>query len=164
MSEETEGLFMLKNKSNGQYKIIPMAIDWDLADEIVTKIEKVNAEVKKGVNELERIDDRDECSRCPFNHICLADIDFGDGLEIDDSKKEQIEGLLEVKESNKEAYSAYQSANNQLKPLLKEVDNTIIGQYMITGKWVEIEDRAQKGYKFWKPKILKLGEVEEDGE
>lgn len=163
MSEETEGLFMLKNKSSGQYKIIPAAINWDLADETVTKIEKVNEQVEKGTNELDRIDDREECKRCPFNHICLTDVDLGDGLAIDDSKKEQIEGLLQVKEENKVAHSAYEGANKALKPLLKEVSNTIVGNYLIDGKWIEIEDRVQKGYKYWKPSITKLGEVEADG-
>jgi len=92
----------------------------------------------------------------------LADIDFGDGLVIDDSKREKIEGLLSIKESNKDAYTAYERANKALKPLVKEVSNTIIGNYMIDGKWIEIEDRVQQGYKYWKSKIVKLGEVESD--
>ena len=92
----------------------------------------------------------------------MADIDFGDGLVIDDSKREKIESLVSIKEDNKEAYSAYEMANKALKPLVKEVSNTIIGNYMIDGKWIEIEDRVQQGYKYWKSKIVKLGEVESD--
>ena len=61
------------NKATGEFKVIPYELDWDEADALVKKLERVNAHVAARTLP-EQADPADgHCEGCPFAHICLPD-------------------------------------------------------------------------------------------
>jgi CRISPR/Cas system-associated exonuclease Cas4 (RecB family) len=88
---EELGALILRNKTNGQLKAIPVVLDYEMAEQLVAKAERVNtataAIFKAGgippsgivpatIDALlpERIPyDEEICGRCAFFHVCLPD-------------------------------------------------------------------------------------------
>lgn len=137
MNNIDTGLFLLKNKSSGQMKQIQVYLDYELGEACIRTAEKINECVKK--QELpDRINDRDTCKGCPFNHICLPDMDFGQEIEVGDdpSFEEKIDKYLEIKHIGKEAEKLWKEI---LSPRMKASAkdgflNMLLGKYHLKGK------------------------------
>lgn len=131
------GLFILKNKSSGQMKQIIVKLDYELGEACIRTAEKINEYVKK--QELpDRITDRDTCKECPFNHICLPDMDFGQEIEVGDDPdfEKKMDQYLEIKNTAKEADTLWKDI---LSPKMKATAkngtlNMLLGKYHLTGK------------------------------
>lgn len=134
---EERGFFYLKDKLTFRPKIIWVDLDYDYMDGILKKAERV----KKHVAERtlpDRVEDIELCEHCPFKHICLPEMARKEMEFIDDQELEQ---LLELREKLKEAYDEYQQIDKEIKRLIGGREKLIVGNFMITGKWVE-----RKGY------------------
>jgi len=74
LSNSERGVFIFKDKSSGQLKEIWMELDYDYAEGLLKKAERINAHVAAGTLP-ERIPyDEKVCGRCPFLHICLPEV------------------------------------------------------------------------------------------
>jgi len=139
------GIVLFKNKSNGQLKQFTVEIDLIYLDhlfkksakinEYVSRIEKNQIEMENGSADKylpERINEKDLCQSCNFNHICLPDIKFGPDLKINDNPI--FEKLIERWVAEKEHNAGYDKLNKELNEMCRGVENVIVGKYHITGK------------------------------
>ena len=149
-SNEEKGLFILKNKSTGQLKEVWLELDWDLGDKLFHKAKLINNHIAKNTIP-DRIKNVDLCEKCPFNHICLPDKDYGNGFYVEDHP--EIEQLLnkhaELKIYNKE----YNSIDSRLKKLLTGKTDLIIGNWAISGEWIDRKSTVIPAYKYWNRKV-----------
>ncbi len=148
-------LFILKNKSSGQIKTITVGLDYDLAEECLKICEEINNHVKNNTVP-DRIDNRDTCKDCMFNHVCLPDMDFGEEIEVGDdpSFEGKLKDYMEMVETKKTAEALYKKI---LSPKMKATAkggtlNMVIGNWHLTGK------TDAKGT--FRPKITPIDEEE----
>ncbi len=153
MDEKEEGLFILKNKVNGLLKQIPITLDYVYAESLIQKAERVNAHVQAGTLP-DRIPYDDNISgQCPFSHICLPDVTHEATL-LDDP---ELEIKLDRRAELKEAKDEFENLDKEIKEAVKEKPNIIIGQWNISGKWIEKKPFVMPASKYWQTsiKILK---------
>lgn len=133
------GIFFLKNKSDGRIRQINVELDYELGEACLKTADDIHKHVQD--NTLpDRIDNRDTCSNCPFNHICLPDISFGTALKIadDPSFEEKLDQYVEIKSTAKEADKLWKE---MIRPKAKATAdeqsgnlNMIVGKHHLTGK------------------------------
>jgi len=132
------GLFILKNKSSGKLKQIIVKLDYELGEACVKAAEAINQHVKEKTLP-DRIDDRDVCKDCMFNHVCLPDINFGEEIQIgeDPAFESKLKEYLEIKETAKKAEKMWDEV---LRPRMKASTdekgtlNMVLGNYHLKGK------------------------------
>jgi hypothetical protein len=155
-----KGLFVLKNKSTGQMKEIPMSLDYEYTETILKKCEAIN----KAVHEYEKTKDEkalpdripydeETCSRCKFYHICMPDKPAGDAKII--INPELIHRLEEL-EKIKPLVSQYEKEMKEIKEMFREVPYTIIGPFEAVGKWIERKEVVIPAGKYWMTTIRKI--------
>lgn len=79
LTENEDGLFILKNKQTGQLKFIHVTLDYDLVEGLIKKAEDINESVDSNLTP-DGIDDMSICKGCQFRHVCFKDQDWGEGL------------------------------------------------------------------------------------
>lgn len=156
MDNKDEAIFVFKNKVTGMLKEIPMKLDYEYGESLIKKVERVNECVKTGsVPPCIEYDDW-TCGKCGFLHICLPEIKR-DALEFKDDP--EIEGKIKRKDELKLVVSEYDSLDKEIKEFFKEKEKCVVGEYLITGRWVEKNMSAKEAYvqKYWQTKISKIG-------
>ena len=128
MSGEEEGIFIFKNKDTGQLKQININLDYAEAEQIVKKLERVNANIRFNKTP-ERIIDRSTCQYCDFRHICLPD-EAQSGISFSDDA--ELLNLLEARESLKANAKDYDEVDEKIKNFMKAKG---AGEYLISGKY-----------------------------
>jgi len=152
LDNHEKGVILMKNKASGKLKEIWVELDYDLAEEMIQKAEKVNKHVDDGTLP-ERIEyDEEICGSCPFLHICSPDI-FSTQIEIvdDDELKEKIDRWWELKPVAEEFRKLDQELNQAFKD-----KKLIIGNYVIDGKWVERKGYTVPDIRYWKKTIRRV--------
>jgi CRISPR/Cas system-associated exonuclease Cas4 (RecB family) len=131
-------VFLLKNKSNGQYKQININLDYELGEWCVSAAEKINTFVANDAVP-DRIEDRKTCMDCPFKLICLPDIQFGTELKITEDPifEQRIDRYLLLKPDSMECIKIYDQIKSQSKATAGESGemNLIVGKYHLTSKF-----------------------------
>jgi len=131
------GLFILKNKSSGQLKQLIVNLDYELGEKCIQAAEQINQHVKARTLP-DRCKDRDVCKECPFNHICLPDLNFGQEIEIGDdpSFESKVKEYLEIKEAGSKAKNLWEKViRPKMAATAKDGNlNLLIGNYHLTGK------------------------------
>jgi len=162
MANKERGLFILRNKITGQYKIIEVPLDYEYAEGLLKKIEDVNlclAESREGEKNI----DEEICAECKFRHICLGKRDFGKGLQIIDN--EELEADLNRMDLIKNIYQEYKALDEKVKKMVEGKEKISVGGFFITGKYIEatkysipqdIKSQYAEKYKYWKKKIVKI--------
>lgn len=81
------GIFLFKDKMMGLWTLVPVALDYEYAERLLKKAERVRDHVKAGTLP-DRLVDRSECGACPFKDtICLpADADVDPMLLVNDTE------------------------------------------------------------------------------
>ena len=149
LHNEPFGIMLLKNKVSGQLKQIIIPRDQELIDEILQKCNRINFHV-----EQETVPDPMEwqdgtCGQCGYLHICYPGRDFGPGIELLDD--EELEAMLDKRESLSAAAKEYKEIDGAVKAAFKDKPCVLIGAWEITGKTVE--KRGAKPY--WLSKIMR---------
>lgn len=146
------GILYIKNALTWEPKCIWVELDYDYADRIVRKLEEVNRHVEEGTVP-EGINDADICPDCPFFHICLPEIK-GQDLPIEDDS--ELISLLSEWEELKPLAARYNEIDGLLKKRLEGVEKAIVGNWLITGKYVERKGYTVEPGVYWQRKIRKI--------
>ena len=83
-----KALFLFKNKSTGQLKEILIHLDYEYAEGLIKKIERVNTAVTDGITP-DGIPWGDTCERCAYRHICIQDAVRAEMQFCDDEEAEE---------------------------------------------------------------------------
>lgn len=111
MNENEEGIILLKNKQTGRIKQINITLNYEYAEGIIKKCERINLFVAQK-EYPERINDKSVCSRCPFKNICLPDENF-DSVNL--NADPQLLALIKQRDELSEAAKAFEIVNDKLK-------------------------------------------------
>ena len=171
MMNVDHGLLVLKCKAPAGYwpiKVIDVDLDYEHAEVLLQRAERVNAAVKawNGATEAEReatlparVEPTEEvCGRCPFLHICLQARSWGPELIVlDDS---EIVALAERRKELEEASAEFKAVDDRLKAALKNRAGAGKEARIVVGEWVaEVQVIAPKDKKpYQKVNIEKVGE------
>lgn len=135
------GIFVLKNKSTGKLKLIPIPLDLELGEEMLQRAERVNAHVKAGTLPDPIEYKEDVCGKCAFFHICNPDVEFkGAHFESDEEALMKVTRLFELEETAKEYESLKKEITEAYKSRFQDTQNgekfILNGEYAITGKFI----------------------------
>lgn len=123
------GMFALLNKLTGQIKLIDVPFDWDRADELLKKGERIYKHLQDGTLPA-ACDDVTVCESCNLRHICPAAIERPEA-EIDDG---ELQELIEKKARLKAAYDEYNETHEEIKKAMADRDSVITGDYIVQAK------------------------------
>jgi CRISPR/Cas system-associated exonuclease Cas4 (RecB family) len=152
MDEKEEGLFILKNKQTGFLKQIEVKLDYEYTESLIQKAERINKHVDDGTLP-ERIPyEIGACENCGYYHICLPSQEHKP-IIIDDP---EIEIKLEKREELKEYVNEYNELDKEIREKFKEIPEVVIGNWKITGKWVEKKEYTVPAMKYWHMLIKKI--------
>ena len=126
MTNESDGIMLFKDKQSGKLKQLTITIDYEYAEQVAKKLERVNQHVAAKTYP-ERISDRSVCQYCDFRHICLPD-EQSDHIEITDDL--ELLDLLEQREVCRDAAKEYEQIDKKLKEYWKR---TQPGIYLVGG-------------------------------
>lgn len=130
--EKEKGFFILTNKLTGELKIIEVPFDWDRADALLKKGERIYKALETDTPP-DSCDDITVCENCSLRHLCTAAIDRAE-TDIDDG---ELEEAIERKNQLATAYREYQEVNDQIKRIVGEREKVLAGQYVVTTKIIE---------------------------
>ncbi len=152
LDEEEEGLFILKNRSNGKLKQIPLYLDYDYAETLIQKAERINHHVEAGTLP-ERIPwEEGFCENCPFSHICLPPHEEKGAL-LDDP---DLELKLDRRGELKPLVDEFNELDSEIKNRLKEIPEAVIGNWIIKGKWIDKKEYTVQATRYWQSIIRHL--------
>lgn len=146
------GMFLLINKTTYEPKHIWYKLDYEYAEQLVQKAERINAHVKNNTYP-ERMDfDPDICTDCEFSHVCLPDVINKQCQIISDI---ELENKIREWAELKEFVSKYEYLDKELTEQLKGRDKILLGNYIITGKFITRKAYASnvKESTYWSKKI-----------
>lgn len=137
--EKEKGFFVLTNKLTGKIKIIDVPFDWDRADALLKKGERVYAALndETGRTVPAACEDITVCEGCQLRHLCNAAIQRAE-TDIDDG---ELEALIDRKNELATAYRAYNDVSDEIKRCVGERDKVLAGKYVVT-----VKDVARKEY------------------
>lgn len=136
--EKEKGYFILTNKLTGAIKIIEVPFDWNRADALLKKGERIYAALDAGTEAaLPPCDDISVCEECSMRHLCTAgykptDAEFDDG---------ELEELIKRKEELAPSYREYNKANDEIKACVGSRQKVITDSYL-----VEVKTISKKAY------------------
>lgn len=128
MMNEPDGVILFKDKQTGRLKQIVVSLDYEHAERVAQKMERVEAFVQKK-EYPERIADRHICETCDFRHICLPDEEF-EVIKLEDNP--ELTELLEERETLKEGSKRYEEIQKTLRGLWQMTPE---GTYLVGGKF-----------------------------
>lgn len=140
--EKEKGFFVLTNKLTGKIKIIEVPFDWNRADALLKKGERVYAalEDKTGNTVPAACEDITVCEECQMRHLCSAAIQRTE-TDIDDG---ELEALIDKKNELAAAYKEYNDTNDEIKRCVGEREKVLAGKYVVTVKSIEKKEYVVK--------------------
>lgn len=127
--EKEKGFFILTNKLTGAIKPIEVPFDWDRADALLKKGERIYKCLETSTMP-ESCDDITVCENCGLAHICTAAINRTE-MEIDSG---EIEDIINRKNELSPYYKEYNEINEQLKKAVGDREKILAGSYVVTSK------------------------------
>lgn len=158
---QTEALWITKNRATGKLWEIPYKLDQNFAKELCEKANRINSCVEKlnfvpegktiEVYYPSKLNDHKFCDRCPFVAHCGPDLNYegGVGLIEDKELEELLEKWAELRGPKKE----YDKIDKDVKSRIKGCDSALIGRFHVSGKWIEKAAYDVKAGKQWRAKI-----------
>lgn len=145
LDELDQGVIVLKNKATGLLKIVPFSLDYEAAEKILERIERLQEMVQAKQDPPPIPYDTGICGRCAFSHLCYPPRDLGTGLvPLDDSAMLQ---LLEEREQTKAAADEYAAADKAIKAQLKRLGTftqAMCGEFLVTRTEVPVREYTVK--------------------
>jgi hypothetical protein len=135
---------LLKNKNTGQLKQIIVELDYEYAEELIQKADRINLHVAQGILPDRMEYDEDICPNCSFFMLCLPHEALQAGASLLDDP--ELEAMLNRREQLKPFVDEYKeidkAVKEQIKAALGEKGEAVIG----TDWYVTVKQRTRKGY------------------
>jgi len=155
LTKRKEAILLIKNRLTGDIKEIVVTEDEKMQNEIRIKCQTINDLVEKQVApEIHEEFDETICSMCRFAHICLPDVKRKDELKL--IEDEELIALLEKREQLKPFHDEYLEVDKILSKRLEGIEKAIIGDFIVTGKWVKRREYKVPETTYWKKRILRI--------
>lgn len=156
--EESEGLFILKNKQTGEIRPIPANIDSlnpGYTTSLLEKAKRINEYVSRGISPEPNISD-EWCPSCGYLYVCLPGKDLGLGMVL--LEEPELEKILDEWWEMRPYKSRAEELWETIKEKVRGVTYAKVGKYIIQGKEIERKGYEVKPSKYWKPEIVRVGE------
>ena len=132
--EKEKGFFIITNKLTGEIKVIEVPFDWDRADAMLKKGERVYECLNDTSGKMPpACDDISVCEECSLRHVCPADHARVEA-EIDDG---ELEELIQQKEALAPQYRAYNDVSDQIKACVGEREKVITDTHLVQVSTIE---------------------------
>jgi CRISPR/Cas system-associated exonuclease Cas4 (RecB family) len=153
---EERGVWYIKDKMTYQPKQIWVDLDYEYAETICQKLERVNKHVKDGTLPPP-INDPEFCDNCnDFLHICLPEIKRQPMVFLDDDDMlQKLNRMAELEAAVQE----HKALDHDVREMLKKakMERICIGDFVITGGLVTREGYTVKPGTYWRSNIARLG-------
>lgn len=128
------GVFILKNKATGMLKLIPFELDYEYAEALLQRVERLQPMIAAKVDPDPIPFTRSVCGGCGFANQCYPPKSFGEGAAYLDNPA--LVALLERREQLGPTASEYAHADREAKATLKHegIKFAIVGPFMVEGK------------------------------
>ena len=126
------GFFALTNKLTGETKMIRMDFDWDMADDLLRKAERIYKAIKEK-KEPDAVEDIAMCEGCRLSHICGLHRDIPADVELDD----ELDNLIIEKYALKTYVDKYKEVDTCIKSKVGEREKVITGNYLLQRKCIQ---------------------------
>lgn len=146
-----KGFFALTNKLTGQTKFIEMPFDYEYAESLLQKAERIYKALDENTPP-ESCDDVNVCENCPLQHICGDMKRVPADVEIDD----ELETLINKKQELAAAKREYEEVDKQIKARVGEREKIITGSYLITRNKIERKEYTVSARTEYRLQIKKL--------
>ena len=120
------GFFALTNKLTGETKMIRMDFDWDMADGILKKAERIYRAIE-GKKAPDAVEDMAICEGCRLAHICGIHQGIEPGVELDS----ELNDLIAQKYDLKKYVDQYSEVDKAIKSKVGEREKVITGDYLV---------------------------------
>ena len=157
LDESELGGFVLFNKSTGWPTFINVPLDWEHAEGLLQRADRVQLSVVQNKPPERTLGEH--CQRCPFVTACGPDIDWGRGATF--LNDEELEALLRRRAELVASASEFHSIDTTIKEALPDQELVVVGDFVITGKLTHrrAEKEPRKAMDYWVRKIATLAEV-----
>lgn len=140
LEEVPFGVFVIKNKQTGLLKPIPFELDYDYAERLLQRVQRLQPVVEQGIDPEPIPYDDMVCGGCGFKATCYPARDFGAGAKVleDPMLLEEIAEVLELK-------PAHQDYERRWKALKERLGHAGlgIGDLALVGDFeIEVKGRA----------------------
>ncbi len=126
------GFFALTNKLTGETKMIRMDFDWDMADKLLKKAERIYKAIE-GKKEPDAVEDMAMCEGCKLAHICGVHRGIEPCVELDD----ELNDLIAQKYDLKKYVDQYAEVDCAIKSKVGEREKVITGDYLVQRKRIQ---------------------------
>ncbi len=126
------GFFALTNKLTGQTKFIEIPFDYEYAENLLQKAERIYMALETNTPP-DSCDDVNVCENCSLQHICGQAKRVPADIELDD----ELENLITRKQELSAAKREYEDVDKQIKAHVGEREKVITGSYLITRNKIE---------------------------
>ena len=158
LENEEQGYLIFRDKLTAQIKPISVELDYAYAETLIKKAEDVNRHVREGTLP-DRAEDEKLHEYCQFYHICLPEHLNPDRLIVDLELESKIDRWFELKEAISILKKEYDPIDDDIKEQLKGKDARI-GDWLITGSWVDLKERMVKASRYWRMNVKSLIKVQ----
>ena len=122
-----KGFFALTNKLTGETKFIEMPFDYEYAESLLQKAERIYKALDEEAPP-DACEDISVCEGCSLAHICGECRRVPADIDLD----EELDALIDRKNELAAAKKEYEQVDKEIKARVGERDKVITGQYLIT--------------------------------
>lgn len=122
-----KGFFALTNKLTGETKFIEMPFDYEYAESLLQKAERIYKALDEEAPP-DACEDISVCEGCSLAHICGECRRVPADIDLD----EELDALIDRKNELAAAKKEYEQIDKEIKARVGERDKVITGQYLIT--------------------------------
>ena len=122
-----KGFFALTNKLTGETKFIEMPFDYEYAESLLQKAERIYKALDEEAPP-DACEDISVCEDCSLAHICGECRRVPADIDLD----EELDALIDRKNELAAAKKEYEQIDKEIKARIGERDKVITGQYLIT--------------------------------
>jgi len=140
--EKEKGFFVLTNKLNGRIKAIEVPFDWDRADALLKKGERIYKALEDSTGRTlpDACDSLSVCEKCSMRHLCTAEHTRPEA-EVDDGElEEKIKRRIMLSPYKKE----YESVDADIKALMRGRGRVLAGQFLVETKTIHKQEYTVK--------------------
>ena len=146
-----KGFFALTNKLTGQTKFIEMPFDYEYAESLLQKVERIYKALDENTPP-DSCDDVNVCENCPLQHICGDVKRVPADVELDD----ELETLINRKQELAESKREYEKVDKEIKARVGDREKVITGSYLITRNKIERKEYTVAARTEYRLQIKKL--------